>query len=66
MNTQAIGETLRKLRGNRTQAEVAKALEISISALSMYENGERIPRDEVKKRIAEYYGRTVQYIFFKQ
>ncbi len=66
MNTQAMAETLRKLRGNRTQAEVAKALDISISALSMYENGERIPRDEVKKRISEYYGRTVQHIFFKQ
>jgi len=61
-----MGETLKKLRGSRTQAEVAKALGISISALSMYENGERIPRDEVKKRVAEYYGRTVQHIFFRQ
>jgi putative transcriptional regulator len=66
MNTKAVGETLRKLRGSRTQSEVAKALDISISALSMYENGERIPRDEVKKRISELYGRTVQYIFFRE
>ena len=66
MDGKMMGETLKKLRGSRTQAEVAKALGISISALSMYENGERIPRDEVKKRVAEYYGRTVQHIFFRQ
>lgn len=66
VDKQKMAENLRKLRGNRTQEEVAKALEISISALSMYERGERVPRDEVKLRIADYYGRSVQYIFFKQ
>lgn len=66
MDGKMMGETLKKLRGGRTQAEVAKALDISISALSMYENGERIPRDEVKKRISELYGRTVQHIFFRE
>ncbi len=65
MDKQYIGETLRKLRGNKTQDEVAEAIGISKSSLSMYENGERMPRDEVKKRLASYYGRTVQHIFFK-
>ena len=59
-------EKLRELRGEKSQGEVAKAVGISDSAMSAYENGERVPRDEVKIRLAEYYGRTVQEIFFDQ
>lgn len=59
-----IGEKLRKLRGTRSSAEVSAALGISRSALSMYENGNRIPRDEVKVAIANYYKVPVQDIFF--
>lgn len=29
----------------------------------MYENGERIPRDDIKIRIAQYFQRSVQEIF---
>ena len=64
MDAQKIADRLIKLRGNRTQAEVAEALGISQSAYSMYENGERIPRDEIKKRIAQFYKRSVNTIFF--
>lgn len=60
------GEKLRELRGNKSQSEVAKAVDISDSAMSAYENGDRIPRDEVKIRLAAYYGKTVQEIFFDQ
>jgi len=66
MDRKYIADTLRRLRGNRTQDEVAAAIGISKSALSMYEKGERIPRDEIKKKLADYYGRSVQFIFFKQ
>ena len=66
MDKQYMAKTLKRLRGNKTQEEVSKAVGISVSALSMYENGERVPRDEVKKKLAAHYGRTVQYIFFKQ
>ena len=38
-----MNEKLIALRGNKTQEEVAKALGISVSALSMYEQGRRIP-----------------------
>ena len=58
------GEKLRKLRGRRTTIGVAKDLGISHSSLVKYERNERVPRDEVKKKIAEYYGKTVAYIFF--
>ncbi|MDY5463211.1 helix-turn-helix transcriptional regulator [Hornefia butyriciproducens] len=61
-----IGERLRELRGDKTQAVVARDLMISASALSSYETNERVPRDDVKERIANYYGTTVQDIFFSQ
>ena len=64
MNAKEIGQRLIKLRGNKTQEEVAKSLNISVSALSMYERGERIPRDNIKIRIAEYYNTPIFEIFF--
>ena len=64
MDRDKIAERLIKLRGKRTQAEVAEAIGITQSAYSMYETGERIPRDETKKRIAQYYKRSVNTIFF--
>lgn len=60
----AVARRLIELRSNKSQEEVANAVGISKSALSMYENAERIPRDEIKIRLAKYYGKTVQYIFF--
>ena len=64
MDRSKIAERLVKLRGKRTQAEVAEAIGVSPSAYSMYETGERIPRDEIKIRIAKFYKRTVSSIFF--
>lgn len=59
-----IGKNLRELRGSKTQEEVADDLKMSRSALGMYEQGRRVPRDEIKVKIAEYYGTTVDSIFF--
>ena len=64
MNNEAIARTLIKLRGKKSREEVAKAVGISVSALSMYENGDRVPRDDIKIKLANYYGRTVNFIFF--
>lgn len=66
MNSKKLtaGERLRNLRGTRSQEEVAEALGISQSALSTYENDERIPRDRIKVKIADFYKRSVQFIFF--
>jgi len=66
LNKQKIAETLVKLRGTRSREEVANAVGISVSALQMYENAKRIPKDEIKLRIARYYGVPVESIFFKQ
>lgn len=64
MDKQKIANNLKSLRGNTSQAEVARAVGITPAAMANYEQGIRIPRDEVKKRIAEYYGVTVESIFF--
>lgn len=57
---------LRALRGSQSQSEIAAAIGITKSAWAMYERGERVPRDEIKYRIARYFGRTVDEIFFKK
>lgn len=61
-----MAKKLVKLRGKKTQEEVASALKISKSALSMYEAGKRVPRDATKARIARYYNKSVPYIFFNE
>lgn len=66
MNRKEIGNKLVELRGGRPQYQVAADLGISQNALSMYERGERIPRDEIKLKLAQYYKTSVQEIFFMQ
>lgn len=58
------GEKLRKLRGNKTKAEIATAIGVSESSYIKYERDERTPSDMVKQRIADYYDRKVGSIFF--
>ena len=59
-----IAERLVKARGDRKREEVAEAIGVSLSAISMYENGDRILRDETKVKLAKYYNTTVQELFF--
>lgn len=60
----STGAKLKELRGNKSQQEAAIGIGITKSALAMYERDERIPRDEVKVRIANYYGVSVLFLFF--
>lgn len=64
MNNKIIAERLIKLRGEKSRELVANACGISKSALAMYEQGERIPRDDIKIRLAKFYESTVESIFF--
>lgn len=64
MDRKAIAERLRELRGAKRREEVALACGVTAQAISMYENGMRIPNDEIKVRLADYYGQTVQSIFY--
>lgn len=64
MDKEQIASRLKSLRGEKSQQEVAQAIGVTPMAVSLYESGERIPRDEIKVKIAEYYGTTVDAIFF--
>ncbi len=66
MDAKKMGTTLRALRTGRNQtiAEASMNIGISSSALTMYELGNRVPRDEVKVQIAKYYDKPIEYIFF--
>ncbi len=64
MEPKEIGKKLQDLRGDRNQEEVAKACGISPAAVGMYERGERIPRDEIKIRLARYYNVSVEELFY--
>ena len=61
---ETTGMILRKLRGDRTQEEIAAILGITKSSWAMYERDERVPRDEVKIRIANFFGKTVQELCY--
>lgn len=65
MCNEQIAKKLVELRGERSQSEVATAVGVSVSAIAMYESGQRIPRDEIKIRIADYYSVGVADIFFQ-
>ena len=68
VNAIQIGKAIKELREGRKETieELSKAVTTSSSAIAMYESGKRIPRDEIKIRIAEHYGVPVESIFFKK
>lgn len=65
MDSKKIGLRLLSLRNEVPRDMVASELGISVSALAMYEQGNRIPRDEIKLKLAQYYNKSVQDIFFE-
>ncbi len=60
------GEKMRTLRGKKSKRKVAEELGISFSSYTKYERNERIPRDDIKIKIAKYFRTSVQDIFFGQ
>lgn len=50
---------------NMTQEQLANALGMSTSAIAMYETNKRIPTLKRAKKIAEFFGVPIEYIFFK-
>lgn len=61
-----VAEKLIHARGTKTREVVANAVGISVPAIGMYETGARIPRDEIKVKLADYFGTSVQTLFFDQ
>ena len=64
MDAKKIGKRIRELRGETSAPELAKAIGSSVSSIFMYESGDRIPRDEVKIKIARYFGVSIESLFF--
>lgn len=66
MNT--FGRVLKELRvkNGMTQGDLANRLEISRSAISMYENGEREPDFETMEFIADIFGTDMNYLYGKE
>lgn len=59
-----IGERIRKLRGDTSREALAIAIGVTAQAICNYETGARVPSDAIKCKIAEYFGVTVQEIFY--
>ena len=63
-NMAKASKRLRELRGIRTRTGVARELHIAYSTLQSYEDGKRTPAGKVMQKLADYYGSTVESIFF--
>jgi len=64
MDAKMIGERLIALRGRKTQVEVCAATGIKPAALCNYEKGLRIPNDEAKMLLSNYYNVSIDSLFF--
>lgn len=62
----ALGRKLKALRSTTglSQELLGKNLGITGAAWRLYELGMRIPNDKVKKKIAVYFNKTVDELFF--
>lgn len=65
-NSVEIGKRLSECRKKtgKSLSETADNVGVSTSALAMYEAGERIPRDNIKIRLSQYYKVPIQTLFF--
>lgn len=66
LNAKVIGSRIqrRKAELNIDNDTLCKEVGISQSALSMYENGKRVARDEIKPKLARCLRMTIEELFF--
>lgn len=59
-----LGQRIYDLRTNAqlNQRDLASILNISNTTLSQYENGHRVPSDEIKIKICEYFDVSLDYL----
>ncbi len=58
-----FGQRLRRLRGDRSQKEIAAELGMPVTTLSTLENQDTIPRGEVLQKLAECYKVPINYFY---
>lgn len=63
-----LGERIKRLRtgARMTQGELAKRLEVSTSAVGMYEQGRREPPYEVLLKIGELFGVSADWLLARE
>lgn len=61
-----INQTMKRLRGNKSQRKVANELKIPVSTYAMIELGNRFPRPDLQLKLAKYFGTTVDELFFNR
>lgn len=59
---EGMGERLRELRGERTQAEIASAIGIKSVTYATYENAQRDPTYKTLIKLADLHGVTTDYL----
>ena len=57
-------EVMISLRGEKTQREIAKKLDVPLSTYAMIETGHRFPRRDLQLKLADFFGVTVDELFF--
>ena len=57
MKNNSFGATLKKLRNDRgiSQAELAKAIDVTPAAIGLYEQDRRQPNFEIEEKIADFF-----------
>lgn len=62
-----LGDRIKSLRTSNdiTQKDLAEYLNVGRSTLSQYESGQRIPNDEIKNKIADYFNVSLDYLMGK-
>jgi transcriptional regulator with XRE-family HTH domain len=68
MNRKEIGKRLLKLRTDKglLQHQVAESIGVDKSTIGAYERGYRLPRDDVKVKLAEYYKVELSGLFYSE
>ncbi len=68
MNASRCGQRLREVRERRGESKrhVAREIGCSYNAVCSWEYGIRIPSDDMKIRLANHYGTSVEALFFTE
>ena len=67
MEKKSYNVILKELRESKglSRVSVAKSVGVTKSAIAMYERGERVPKDDTKKKFSKLFGTSVEYIFYR-